>query len=196
MQPAAGNITVGDQVLFDSLNKILVPIERRPIAYVPQGFGLFNHLSVFENVTFGLKYKNRINPNERNRLALNMLNNLDCGHLKEQMPATLSGGEAQRVALARALVLKPRLLLLDEPFSALDVTVKRKTRAFLFALLDTYKTSAIITSHNPEDIIDLKGPVSVIEEGGISQQGTILELISNPKTAFIEEFFSSLNSKN
>src|SRR5690606_10601889 len=149
LKPDRGEIVVGDTVLFSASLGIDVGIEQRSIGYVPQGYGLFPHLNVVDNVAFGLAGRApRRARGERRAVAMQLLTALDCAQLAPRSPARLSGGEQQRVALARALVIEPRMLLLDEPLAALDATSRRAVRAFLAERLAAFAAPSIVVTHD------------------------------------------------
>jgi ABC-type Fe3+/spermidine/putrescine transport system ATPase subunit len=184
---SAGRIEVNGRTLYDAEQGIDRPPEERGVGYVPQGFGLFPHLCVVENVAFGLGEGAR---EARRREALRMLEELGCADLAERMPARLSGGEKQRVALARALVVNPRLLLLDEPLAAMDISARRTMRSFLAGHLRSGERPAIVVTHDPRDVLALGAEAVVIEGGHVVQRGTPEELSASPATEFVEEFFA------
>jgi molybdate transport system ATP-binding protein len=189
-RPLSGRIQVGERVLFDAHERIDLPPEARRVGYVPQGYGLFPHLSVLDNVGFGLSSRAHfVPPRERRERALRLLAELGCAGLERRYPGELSGGERQRVALARALILEPDVLLLDEPLSALDTTSRRAMRAFLAAHLAKRDKPALVISHDIRDVLALGGQVAVIEHGRVVQRGSAAELAAHPETAFVSEFF-------
>jgi molybdate transport system ATP-binding protein len=191
-RPLSGLIQIGDQTLFDSRSQIDLPPEHRHVGYVPQGFQLFPHLCVADNVAFGLGIGPRKKKrSERRRAALAVLHDLGISQLADRLPAALSGGEQQRVALARALIVQPRMLLLDEPLSALDAASRRSIRSLLFARLAERALPAIVVTHDLRDVLALGGKVVVVEQGRIVQQGTSAELAAQPATDFVAEFFNS-----
>lgn len=183
----SGEIVIDERVLFSSAKHVDVAVEDRNIGYVPQGYGLFEHLSVLDNVAFGLSTAaRRVSRSERRTRAAAMLEQLQCAALGARRPTELSGGERQRVALARALILDPALLALDEPLGALDAEARRDIRRFLAAQL-TGRPSVIVT-HDVRDVIALNCDVFVMDHGRFVQSGTLEELRSNPANAFVEEF--------
>ena len=187
--PATGRIRVGDTTLLDSAAGIDLAAEERSMGYLPQGYGLFPHLSVVENVAFGLSTGSRKTSREERRVrALAALAELDCAHLAQRMPVRLSGGESQRVALARALVIEPRMLLLDEPVAALDATARRSVRAFLARRLRSVGRPSIVVTHDVRDVMALSAEVCVLEAGRVTQRGSVQELRDAPATDFIAEF--------
>jgi len=151
--PDSGRITFKDRMLYDSKSRINVPSRHRGIGYVFQDYALFPHLTVLDNVGFGLR-KNRPWPFcGKNRLDVEeYLEIFEIAHLANSLPLDLSGGQRQRVALARALVKKPDLLLLDEPFSALDTLLRVKLRRELLEIQSRFNIPVIMITHDPEDI--------------------------------------------
>ncbi|MEM7137298.1 MAG: ABC transporter ATP-binding protein [Myxococcota bacterium] len=188
--PARGRITIGGRTVFDSAERIALPPEERRIGYVPQGFGLFPHLSVVDNVAFGLEHGSRKTTAEARRgKALGLLAELGCEGLAERSPSRLSGGEQQRVALARALLVEPALLLLDEPLSTLDPTRRRHLREILAHRLSSQRRPAITVTHDLNDVEALGARVVVLEAGRLVQQGTAAELRAAPASEFVAAFF-------
>lgn len=189
LTPARGHIEVGGATLFCSDRGVDLPIERRRVGFVPQGFGLFPHLSVLDNVAFGLSTGPARRPAAaRREAALAVLAALDVAHLARRLPARLSGGEQQRVALARALVTDPALLLLDEPLSALDATRRRAVRAFLAAQLRALGRPSLVVTHDARDVAALGATVCVLEGGRLVQRGSLEALRARPATDFVAEF--------
>jgi len=187
--PVAGSIRIGDTVLLDSAAGVDLAAEERNVGYLPQGYGLFPHLSVVDNVAFGLSTgSKKTSPDQRRAQALAALDELECIHLANRTPGRLSGGESQRVALARALVIEPRLLLLDEPVAALDATARRSVRAFLARRLRSLGRPSIVVTHNVRDVMALGADVCVLEAGRVTQRGSVQELRAAPATDFIAEF--------
>lgn len=189
LTPDAGRIEIaGDDVYCDA-SHLCLPPEARAIGYVPQGFGLFPHLSVLDNVGFGLAYgRHGLSLRKRRERAAQILSELDCVPLLRRYPETLSGGEQQRVALARALATEPRLLLLDEPVSALDVGARKRVRHFLAAQLRTRQLPTLIATHDVRDVIALDADVCVIDRGRVVQAGSLPALQANPCSEFVAEF--------
>ncbi len=188
-RPAAGRIEVGGQLLFDAERRVHLPPEARRVGYVPQGYGLFPHLTVVDNVAFGARAAAGRSRDERRADARTLLDQLDCVHLADRRPGALSGGEQQRVALARALMIDPQILLLDEPLAALDAAARRTLRAYLADRLASTPAPAIVVTHDARDVRALGATVFVLEEGKITQQGTVEALVARPATAFVAEFF-------
>jgi ABC-type sulfate/molybdate transport systems ATPase subunit len=202
-RPDVGSVRLGDVVVFDAEAGIDLPPEDRHVGYVPQGYGLFPHLSALDNVAFGLTGRARGSHDgggsgaraargtrqDRREAAMRLLERMGCAHLATRRPTTLSGGEQQRVALARALTVEPRILLLDEPLAALDALGRRSIRAYLVEHLAERRGPALVVSHDLRDVRALGGEVCAIEEGRIVQRGTVDELAASPATEFVAAFF-------
>jgi molybdate transport system ATP-binding protein len=170
LTPDAGRIMVGDRVLFDKQQNVNIPARRRAIGYVPQDYALFPHLSVADNVGFGLgrSWPWGLEKADRRRLAefLEIFEISDCG---ASLPRELSGGQRQRVALARALICNPRLLLLDEPFAALDTLLRARMRQELLKIQASFQIPVIVITHDPEDAAILSQTVVIYEAGRVSK---------------------------
>lgn len=175
-RPDEGEIQFGDEVWFRSEEKLFQPPQQRNVGYVPQQYALFPHLTVAENIGYGL---NRVARAERQQRVAEALEWLGIAPLAERRPRRLSGGEQQRVALARALVRRPRLLLLDEPFSALDTVSRRRLRGELVALLVRLNTPAILVTHDRLEAA-LGGEICVLARGKIIQRGPVAEVFQRP----------------
>ncbi len=186
-RPDAGRMRLGTRELFDTARDLFVPPEARKIGYVPQGYGLFPHLRVVDNVAFGLRALGALV--QRRQRARAQLEQLGCLHLADRLPARLSGGEQQRVALARALVVAPEMLLLDEPLAALDAKARRAMRVSLAAEIRDRGTPTVIVTHHLPDVLTLAEHVVVIESGRVVQTGSPSEVSQAPATAFVAEFF-------
>ncbi|MDH3421674.1 MAG: ABC transporter ATP-binding protein [Gemmatimonadota bacterium] len=187
----AGRIRIGETDVFDGDTGLDLPPEARRVGYVPQGYGLFPHLSVLENVAFGsIAWSPRPGREERLMHAEKLLARVGCVHLANRKPAGLSGGEQQRVALARALAVEPKMLLLDEPLAALDAQARRAVRNYLAEHLSQRSGPALVVSHDLRDVKALGGPVCVIEDGRVVQRGLPDELAARPATEFVEAFFA------
>ena len=170
MTPDVGRIVVGERVLFDSVRNIKIPARHRDIGYVFQDYALFPHLTVAKNVAFGLHrtWPWHLAQPDRRRLE-EVLDVLDLSPLRDSLPRDLSGGQRQRVALARALIRRPKLLLLDEPFSALDAPLRVRTRQELLRLQERFKQPVILITHDPEDVAALAQTVVVYDSGRVSR---------------------------
>ncbi len=188
--PQAGRIVVGERVLFEGQGAVLLPPEARKVGYVPQGSGLFEHMSALDNVAFSLRVGGMRAAKARQR-ATELLEALGCAQLAGRRPRTLSGGERQKVALARALIGEPGLLLLDEPMAALDVTARRQQRFYLLRHLQDRALPMLMVTHELRDVVALGAYTYVIEEGQIVQHGELDALRARPATAFVEAFFAA-----
>ncbi len=158
------------EVVFDNKVLSLLPAEKRKVAIVFQRPALFSHLTVIENVCFGLKIKN-MSLNEQREKAKYWLSKLDIVQLAERYPFELSGGEAQRVALARSVVVEFPVLLLDEPFSALDAQLKSLARTAVKEIIKELKLATILVSHDLEDLEALADEFCIMESGKITGWG-------------------------
>lgn len=168
--PDAGTITLNGRVLFDSRSGVNVPSRHRNIGYLFQDYALFPHLTVFENVGFGLKkhWHWRLSRHER-RQVMEFLERFEIPQLARSFPADISGGQKQRVALARALIQKPDLLLLDEPFAALDTLLRVKLREELAKIRSAFDIPVVMVTHDPEDIRVFAETLVIYEGGGIRE---------------------------
>ena len=167
--PERGRIALGDEVWFD--RRHVVPIHERRVAYVFQTLALFPHLTALENVAYGVTGS----KDEKRAHAEAMLAKMHVGELAERKPRTFSGGEAQRVALARAFAMKPRVVLLDEPFSALDSAVKTELLREVGEELAKERVPAILVTHQPEDAEVLGERVVFLEKGRVTRVAPMSE---------------------
>jgi iron(III) transport system ATP-binding protein len=161
-EPASGSVVINGQVI--SGNGTMLPPEKRPVGMVFQGLALFPHLTVAANIGFGL---NKVNKDERRRRVQEELNAVGLEGLEQRYPHQLSGGQQQRVALARSLVLRPKVMLMDEPFSDLDSRTRSQVRTEVDRILQEHGTAAIIVSHDKEDAYHLGDRIAVMEEGRV-----------------------------
>jgi molybdate transport system ATP-binding protein len=168
MRPDCGRIVLDGEPLFDDQRGVDLPPQRRHVGYVPQHYALFPHLNVVGNVAFGLRNARAENGQER---VSRMIEIVGLAGMERRYPRELSGGQQQRVALARALILEPRILLLDEPFSALDTTIRSALRDELRALQDQLGFRALLVTHDPEDLV-LAGRCFTYEHGRVVGETT------------------------
>ena len=181
----------GDVLLSDeNINNI--PPEKREIATVFQSYGLFTHKNVIDNVSYGLKLL-KIDKNTRENRAKEMLEKVGLASYEKKKIKELSGGEQQRVAIARSMVLNPKLLLLDEPLSNLDVHLRDVMRKEIKRIQKQFGVTMIIVTHDQEDAFKIADRVIVINEGHIEQIGTPEELYKEPKNNFISSFIGENN---
>ncbi|HKB83850.1 MAG TPA: ATP-binding cassette domain-containing protein [Burkholderiales bacterium] len=169
-KPDYGRIVVGDNVLFDSMAGIDVRANERTVGYLFQDYALFPHLSVEENIAFGVMrwWERKLSADAARRVA-ELLDLFELRGLNKAYPTQLSGGQSQRVALARALIRRPDLLLLDEPFAALDPLLRGRMRAELVAIRSMFKVPMLAITHDPEDVSALAETVIVLNHGRVEK---------------------------
>jgi molybdate transport system ATP-binding protein len=177
LEPASGWIRATDEVLFDKERRVDVPAHKRRIGYVPQQTSLFPFLSVAENVVFGLPRAQR----KRSPEILALMDELGIHHLADARPASLSGGERQRVALARALAVKPRLLLLDEPFASIDQEGRASLRRVLRRTLASRGVPAVFVTHDENEAIELGDSLVLFERGRTIAAGSPASLLRSAR---------------
>ncbi len=175
------------RILFGDEDVTWKQIRLREVGFVFQSYALFEHLSVFDNVAFGLSVK-KVAKSVISARVKELLERVELGHLAHRMPRELSGGQRQRVALARALAPSPRVLLLDEPFGALDARVRRDLRTWLRKLHDEIHVTSILVTHDQEEAFATADSVVVMHDGKIEQVGTPRDIVERPATAFVKSF--------
>ena len=184
------------QVLFAGEEAAHVHARDRKVGFVFQHYALFRHMSVFENVAFGLRVKARkVRPAEaeiRSRVTT-LLKLVQLDWLADRYPSQLSGGQRQRIALARALAVEPRVLLLDEPFGALDTQVRKELRRWLRRSHDEMQISSVFVTHDQEEALEVADRVVVMNQGRIEQIGSPDEVYSSPATPFVYQFLGNVN---
>jgi sulfate/thiosulfate transport system ATP-binding protein len=184
------------QVLFDGRDATLWPIRDRKVGFVFQHYALFRHMSVFENVAFGLKVRprrERPKSAEVRKKVLSLLELVQLGWASDRYPAQLSGGQRQRVALARALAIDPEVLLLDEPFGALDSQVRHELRRWLRRLHDELHFTSVFVTHDQQEAIEVADTIVVLNRGRIEQSGIPGEIYDLPGSAFVHRFLGQVN---
>ena len=170
MRPATGHVRLGGHTLFDSAAGIDVPAARRGVGYLFQSYALFPHLSVRQNVAFGLgSWRQRLTAEDGRRVD-ELLASFGLSALAHSRPATLSGGQQQRVALARALACQPKVLLLDEPFAALDPALRQQLRLELAAVRARWAIPAVLITHDVEDVLALADSAFVMDSGRVLRE--------------------------
>jgi len=178
--PQRGRVSFGDEIWFDAARRINLRPQERGIGYLFQEYALFPHLSVFENVAFGLARRPRTEVRQR---VGDLLSTLQLAGLEARYPHELSGGQQQRVALARTVAPRPRLLLLDEPLSALDSPTRAELRQELRRLLAEWGIPTIVVTHDPAEVTAFADEVVVLCDGRIRQHGPVAEVFSQPVDA-------------
>ncbi len=179
--PDSGQILFGDDDITDK------PIRLRNVGFVFQHYALFEHLSVYENVAFGLSIRKHSKADIKTRVE-SLLEKVELAQLSHRLPRELSGGQKQRVALARALAPNPRVLLLDEPFGALDARVRKGLRQWLRKLHEEVHVTSILVTHDQDEAFECADRVVVMNAGRIEQIGNRDTLTMRPASAFIREF--------
>ena len=183
---AKARVELDAQVLEDTAGGVFVPPERRSVGLVFQDGLLFPHLDALANVAFGLRARG-VASGEARRRASKWLERLDVAHRASARPSALSGGEAQRVALARALAVEPRLLLLDEPFAALDASSRPAVRRQVAEHLARHEGPRVVVTHDPVEALALADELAVIEKGRLVQVGTAADVAARPRSRFVAD---------
>ncbi len=183
-----GRVTIGGEVMAEG--HVSVPPEDRNVGLVFQDYALFPHLTVRGNIAFGLQ---KYSSSERNERVANALERTGMAGYATTYPHQLSGGQQQRVALARALAPRPRVVLLDEPFSGLDVSLRHRVRDRTAKILRDSGIATLMVTHDPEEAMYLADRIAVMDKGRIRQAGTPDEIYLNPADAFVAAFFGDVN---
>lgn len=186
----SGNIIINDKF---SDNKS--PKERN-VGFVFQNYALFKHMNVYENIAFGLRIKKksqRLNEKEIDKRVKELLKFVHLEHISKHYPDQISGGQKQRIALARSLATEPQILLLDEPFGALDAKVRLELRQWLRKVHEQMKITTIFVTHDREEAMELADKIVVIGNGEIAQTGTAEQLYNQPKNSFVYDFLGNFN---
>jgi sulfate transport system ATP-binding protein len=171
-------------------------VRERQVGFVFQHYALFRHLTVFENVAFGLRLRpkaTRLPEAEIRARVKQLLDLIQLNWLADRYPNQLSGGQRQRVALARTLAVEPRVLLLDEPFGALDAKVRKELRRWLRKLHDELHITSVFVTHDQEEALEVSDRVAIMNQGRIEQVGSPIEVYDNPVNAFVYEFLGDVN---
>ena len=185
------DVPTSGRVLFDGEDALKLTVQERNVGLVFQSYALFRHMTVLENIGFGLHvrpWSRRPRRRDIRRRALELLDLVQLSGLEKRYPSQLSGGQRQRVAFARALAIEPRVLLLDEPFGALDAKVRRDLRRWLRELHDKTGHTTVFVTHDQEEALELADRVVVMSEGRIEQVGTPDEIYDRPNSPFVFSF--------
>lgn len=184
------------RVLFHGEDTSFTDVRKRQVGFVFQHYALFDHMTILDNVAFGLRVKpraQRLPDAEIKRRATELLELVQLGRFSTRYPNQLSGGQRQRVALARALAVEPKVLLLDEPFGALDAKVRKELRRWLRRLHDEVHVTSVFVTHDQEEAMEIADRVVVMRAGKIEQVGTPDEVYHSPATPFVYEFLGDVN---
>jgi sulfate transport system ATP-binding protein len=185
------------QVLYHGTDVTGLAAHKRKAGFAFQHYALFRHLNVFENVAFGLRVRpfwKRPRESEIRERVEKLLKLVQLETLAQRFPSQLSGGQRQRVALARALAVEPKVLLLDEPFGALDAKVRKELRQWLRKLHEEIHITTLFVTHDQEEALEVAGRVAILREGKIEQIGTPKEVYDHPATPFVYDFLGNVNS--
>jgi sulfate transport system ATP-binding protein len=184
------------RILFNGEDASCRDVRERQVGFVFQHYALFRHMSVFENVAFGLRVRPRRNrPPEADirKRVMELLDLVQLAWLADRFPAQLSGGQRQRIALARALAVEPRVLLLDEPFGALDAKVRKELRQWLRRLHDELHITSIFVTHDQDEALEVADRVVLMNKGRIVQEGTTADIYERPASTFAYDFLGAVN---
>ena len=180
------------RVLIDDDDVSATPTRKREVGFVFQHYAAFKHMTVYENIGFGLKIRKRSKQEIADRVH-ELLDLVQLHGLADRYPSQLSGGQRQRMALARALAVEPQVLLLDEPFGALDAKVRKDLRSWLRNLHEEMHVTTIFVTHDQEEAMDVAGQLVVMNEGRVEQSGSADELYEQPANEFVMSFVGEVN---
>lgn len=184
------------QVILEGQDATDVHVRERQVGFVFQHYALFRHMTVFDNIAFGLRVRPRATrPSEAEikKRVMRLLDLVQLSFLADRYPAQLSGGQRQRIALARALAVEPRVLLLDEPFGALDAKVRKELRRWLRTLHDELHITSIFVTHDQEEALEVADQIIVMNKGNVEQIGSPREVYEKPATPFVFDFLGQAN---
>lgn len=186
-QPDSGDIIIDGKVV----NK--VPGSKRGIGFVFQSYALFRYMTVYENIAFGLRVQKKPEKEIKEKVT-ELLKLISCEGLEKRYPSELSGGQRQRVAFARALAPNPQILLLDEPFAAIDAKVRLELRTWLKEMITKLHITSIFVTHDQDEAIEVADEIIVTNQGRVEQSGTPAQLYRSPKTPFVAKFIGNSTS--
>ena len=181
------------EILIDGVNQAGIEVNERKVGMVFQDYALFPHLSVAQNIAYGLKIQKNHPKHEISQLISEISSSLGIESLLSRFPNELSGGQQQRVALARSLVLKPKILLMDEPLSSLDTKLRTKVREELKEIQQKLKITTVYVTHDQEEALSLSTKIAVLNEGKLLQEGSPREIYFAPKNEFVADFVGKAN---
>jgi sulfate/thiosulfate transport system ATP-binding protein len=179
------------RILFNGVDSQTIALKDRRIGFVFQNYALFRHMTVFNNIAYGLQVrprKERPNPSDMKGRVMDLIELMQLNGLEGRYPAQLSGGQCQRVALARALAIEPQVLLLDEPFGALDAKVRKDLRAWLREVHERTGHTTVFVTHDQEEALELADRVAILNKGQIEQLGTPEQIYNEPASVFVCAF--------
>ena len=191
LKPESGEIWVGDRCL--SSPALVLPPERRRMAMIFQSYALWPHMTVAQNVAYGLRFKGGVARADRERKVSDMLRVVQLAGYEHRYPGELSGGQQQRVAVARALVIEPEILLLDEPLSNLDANLREEMRFEIRRLHEKFGITTLYVTHDQAEAMVISDRIAVLERGRVAQVGTADDLFHRPRTRFVAEFIGKTN---
>jgi sulfate transport system ATP-binding protein len=180
-------------VHIDGVEATGIPAQRRNVGFVFQHYAVFKHLSVYRNVAFGLEIRKRPSAEVRRRVH-ELLDLVHLGQFADRLPSQLSGGQRQRMALARALAVEPKVLLLDEPFGALDAKVRKELRDWLRRLHDEVHVTTVFVTHDQEEALEVADEIVVINKGRVEQTGSPNDLYDHPANDFVMGFLGPVTT--
>ncbi|MGN8754002.1 sulfate/molybdate ABC transporter ATP-binding protein [Blautia sp. HCP3S3_C4] len=180
--PDSGEIIIDGKVVND------VPASERGIGFVFQNYALFRYMTVYDNVAFGLKVQ-KVDKKKIHARVMELVKLVGLEGLEKRYPSQLSGGQRQRVAFARALAPNPQVLLLDEPFAAIDAKIRQELRSWLKEMIEKLGITSIFVTHDQDEAIEVADEIIITNAGQIEQKGTPVEVYRNPETAFTASFF-------
>lgn len=183
-QQDSGDVVIDGTVVND------VPANKRGIGFVFQNYALFRYMTVYDNIAFGLKVQ-KMDKNKIHERVMEMISLIGLDGLEKRYPDQLSGGQRQRVAFARAIAPKPHLLLLDEPFAAIDAKVRKELRGWLKETIRKIGITSIFVTHDQEEAVEVADDIIIINEGNLEQMGNPTEIYKHPKTPFVAQFIGS-----
>jgi sulfate transport system ATP-binding protein len=183
-------------VILDGEDASGTDVRERQVGFVFQHYALFRHMTVFDNVAFGLRVKprrQRLAEKEIRRQVRELLDLVQLDWLADRYPSQLSGGQRQRIALARALAVRPRVLLLDEPFGALDAKVRKELRRWMRRLHDELHITSLFVTHDQDEAVELADRLVLMNHGNVEQVGSVREVYANPASPFVYSFLGAVN---
>ena len=187
-RPTSGSVTIRGKELLKMKDEELTIFRRRNIGFVFQNYALFRYMTVYDNIAFGLKVQ-KVDKKTIDKRVKELIELIGLKGLDKRYPSQLSGGQRQRVAFARALAPNPQLLLLDEPFAAIDAKVRQELRSWLKEMIEQLGVTSIFVTHDQDEAIEVADEIIITNKGRIEQMGTPLDVYQKPQTAFTASFF-------